>query len=270
MTKIFSNLLLNSLTVNKVAKDLAGQRFGKLKVLSISHKKRSSYWCCKCDCGSQVIIREWCLLNGTRTTCGCVGHKTNLKHGQSGRTRTKEYYTWCSMVGRCQNPNLPMYKRYGGRGITVCERWRNSYETFLSDLGKAPSKKHSIERINNDGNYEPGNCKWATNDEQQRNRQGVILVTHNNLTLPLSDWCNRLKLNRSTVRKYLNNGKTFPDIINSYKTRPHKIPNIAEVIIIKTFLKEGISHRVIAKEFLLGHQTVYKIAKNKTHKDIAA
>lgn len=151
-------------------KNLLGNRYGKLvavKYLGIVY--RYARWECKCDCGGTIEVRSSHLILGDTTHCGCIPH-TNKTHGER-QARSKEYAAWCGMKGRCYRLNHPRYKDWGGRGIRVCDRWINSYENFLADMGRAPSPTHSIDRINNDGNYEPGNCRWATVQEQNKNKR---------------------------------------------------------------------------------------------------
>ena len=139
---------------------------GKLRVLwpSLSARKPQR-WVCKCDCGNRVELTDRVILGGKTKSCGCDHHwKT---HGQSD---TVEYQTWRSMLKRCENPKYHNYRLYGGRGVKVCERW-HQFENFFADMGPRPSDKHSIDRINNDGNYEPGNCRWATWSEQRLNQR---------------------------------------------------------------------------------------------------
>ncbi len=148
-----------------------------------------------------------------------VGHR--FKHGESrgAGALTAEYITWCSIIGRCHCPTNHKYPRYGGRGITMCARWRNSFEDFLADMGRRPSSKHSIDRIDNDGNYEPGNCRWATASEQVRNSTTAKL---NEQSIPII-WDRRrqgathdviaaeLGVDRSTISLVLR-GKLWSDI----------------------------------------------------------
>jgi hypothetical protein len=164
--------------------DLTGQRFGRLTVLSFvgQDKHRSALWLCRCVCGKEKVVRGYCLRNGDTKSCDCLLRELSaqkgalhIKHGHMcGYKPTPEYNSWQAMRQRCLDPNN---KHYGARGITVCDRWQgeNGFENFYADMGEKPEPKHlySIDRINNDGHYEPGNCRWATAAEQTRNRRPV-------------------------------------------------------------------------------------------------
>lgn len=154
-------------------------RTGKLVSLCRAYDPRLGSWLniCRCDCGKMSSVRIHNLKSGNTKSCGCEKSCRTEIHG---RSRTVEYACWSSMISRCYNPNVESYINYGGRGIIVCPRWRNSFASFFEDMGKRPQGL-SIERINNEGHYEPSNCKWATRKEQQNNRRygkGLILV-HN-------------------------------------------------------------------------------------------
>ena len=148
--------------------NLESRRFGKLSVVEKTENMGTrTAWICICDCGNKKKVRTNDLLRGKTKSCGCEERKT---HGNRRVGNTSpEYNSWVAMKSRCFDSNSVHYNRYGGRGITVCERWM-SFENFLSDMGEKPTNNHSIERINNDGNYEPSNCKWASKIEQSRNR----------------------------------------------------------------------------------------------------
>jgi hypothetical protein len=159
--------------------DLMGQRFGKWTVIGkATHQGWSPRCLCRCECGVERAVRTQKLLSGLAKTCGASGCRLSKTHVTHGGWRTKEYRTWHNLKCRCLNPNNKDFPQYGGRGITVCERWVNSFEAFLEDMGHAPTKEHSIDRKNGDGPYSPENCRWATKKEQVLNRKTSVPVEH--------------------------------------------------------------------------------------------
>lgn len=158
----------------KRVKDIAGNTYGRLKVISYEglNKFKVSLWKCLCECGNYTTVAKSDLLPGHTVSCGCKSkeHQSTfgIKHGLS-RVGNKTYKSWECMRSRCNNSNHKNYKYYGGRGIVICERW-NSFENFLEDMGERPEGK-TLDRIKVNGNYEPNNCKWSTYKEQSLNKR---------------------------------------------------------------------------------------------------
>lgn len=160
--------------------EMTGLRYGRLLVIGNAGKTahRQMLWACRCDCGGQSVVAGGDLRRGKITSCGCQrierSIEVNTKHGHAARAGSPpspEYEAWHSMQQRCYNPNVRGFENYGGRGITVCERWRDSFGNFLADMGMRPSDEHSIDRKDNERGYGPDNCRWSTAKEQANNRR---------------------------------------------------------------------------------------------------
>lgn len=203
--------------------DLLGQRFGYWTVISeVGIKGNAMFWECLCDCGKISELNGCNLRRGSTKSCGC--HKAELMgkksttHGDTvGGVAKKEFKAWSAIVNRCTKPRDSAYHHYGGRGITVCDEWRGCYSKFLADMGRAPTPKHSVERIDNDKGYYKENCKWATHKEQCRNRRSNRYFTHDDRTKIIGDWAKELRINRGIIGWHLKQGKTFAWIYNKYK-----------------------------------------------------
>ena len=154
-------------------KDLTGLRVGRWLVLGFSHRDHRwgrylAMWNCRCSCGAERAVLAMHLSTGKTTSCGCAA-------GTHRMTKSDVYIIWVQMIGRCHRPKTFRYRDYGGRGIIVCDRWRRSFSDFYADIGPRPTKQHTIDRLNVDGNYEPGNVRWATAAEQNQNQRRTKL-----------------------------------------------------------------------------------------------
>ncbi len=184
---------------------MLGMRFERLTVIAPaeptyrSDGKSRRRWKCRCDCGNETVVLQTCLRSGDTRSCGCLYRELlvsdRLTHGQS---KTRLYTVWTHMKQRCFNPNDDRYADYGGRGITVCDAWRESFEIFLQDMGPRPLG-HTLDRIDNDGNYEPANCRWATAAEQARNKRNNIIVEWRGARMTLKDAAQLKGIHPATV-----------------------------------------------------------------------
>ena len=185
---------------------ITGNRIGRWTVIGPSFITGGrTHTPCECSCGNRRDVVSAELKRGHSTMCRSCG-ETIIKHGESHRTT--EYNAWKSMTQRCTNPNHVSWKNYGGRGIRVCDRWRESFESFLSDMGRKPSRHHSLDRKEVDGDYTPDNCRWATQSEQNRNTQRSRLLTFQDRTMTIADWADRLRIPYDTLFQRLRRGWT--------------------------------------------------------------
>lgn len=178
---------------NKATVDLSGKKYGKLMVVGFAGYfpmggRPHAAWWCRCECG--LIVRPYATnLQRHTTSCGCAA----VKHGAARRGgKSPLYNVWQSMIRRCHTTSEKGYRNYGARGIRVCERWRHSFPNFLADMGERPTEKHTLDRIDNDGNYEPGNCRWATRSVNNNNTRRNVYLTLNGETHTLTQWSRKL------------------------------------------------------------------------------
>lgn len=200
------------------AKDLTGRVVGRLTVLEFSGTSRTKsrthrLWKCKCICGNVVTVSTSNLSSreGAVKSCGCLQadavRAAVQKHGMTG---TPEYKIWAGMWKRCTNENCRAYKYYGARGIFVCERWSN-FENFFADMGRRPSERHSIDRIDNKGPYDLANCRWTLGRMQANNKSDTRIVEFNGKALALSEWCRQMEISYKMVHSRLAQGWTLEE-----------------------------------------------------------
>lgn len=202
--------------------DLTGIQFKYLFVLRRvkDDKNYNTRWLCECTCGRRHIIYGDNLRRRPETSCGCVKGdkitKRKIKHGHS-MNKTAEYRAWGAMINRCYNPIESKSKRhYYDKNITVCDRWLKSFDNFFLDMGKRPSDKHSLDRIDVYGNYEPNNCRWATIEVQANNKTINVWFEHDGVKMTQSNWAKLFNVNVNAIRFHLKKGKQFSEIYNHF------------------------------------------------------
>lgn len=185
---------------------IAGLRFGRLVTLADAGRSADKHrlWLCRCDCGSEVVRQSNVLKASSTPSCGCAARDIHAKHGYRG---TPTYRSWQSAIYRCHNQDSKDYPRYGALGISVCDKWRNSFESFLDDMGERPDGTTLDRHPNNVGNYEPGNCRWATNTEQARNKKKSVYVIWRGIKTHLADVADDLGISYGAAFMRLKRGK---------------------------------------------------------------
>ncbi len=192
-------------------RDLTGQRFGRLvvKCLAGRDKYGGALWMCICDCGNITTPYGSSLTTGDTRSCGCLSRELTAKRGHSsathGMSNSKVWKAWKMMRQRCANPNNKNYSDYGGRGIKVCDRW-NSFDAFLADMGEPPTPDHTLDRINTNGDYEPGNCRWSTMKEQCNNRRSNRVIVYLGESKTMTEWAEKFGMRDNVLLKRLKSG----------------------------------------------------------------
>ncbi len=193
--------------------DMIGKTFGRLTVIEKDESRKDrAFFVCRCECGNIKSIYMNHLKSGSTTSCGCYRKEQFssrlTKHGMSN---TKIYRVWSGMIERCTYKKHKTYNDYGGRGIVVCDEWLESFENFYSwSCENGYEEGLTIERINNNGNYEPDNCKWVTLDDQRYNKRNTVIITINGVSKNLKEWSEELNIKLSTLRDRYYRRKTFP------------------------------------------------------------
>jgi hypothetical protein len=255
--------------------DITGHKYGRLTVLEHLgvRERRTHYWKCQCECGSIIEVSGSNLRSGKSKSCGCISKECswNKKHG---KTKSVEYAIWNSMKMRCNNLNNDSYDYYGGRGIKVCERWANSFENFYEDMGKRPEGM-SIDRIDVNADYCPENCRWATVEEQSRNKRDNVYIEYKGERKILSDWAKELNMSVPALSNRLNKyGYTIEEAFNtkingskSSKLSGEKNPmsklNIENVKEIKILLMQGEKILNLAKKYDVSITAISNIKNGK-------
>lgn len=204
--------------------DITGHTYGKLTVIKRAGKNRFGQylWECSCECGNNAVVPLVSMRTGKTKSCGCL-KGTNASHGHSRKGKiTVEYSTWTNLRKRCFNRADKKFADYGGRGITVCDRWANSFEAFFADMGERPSPAHSIDRIDNDGPYSPDNCRWATRAQQASNKRvpkNTVYITLGAVTKTIPEWSDITGLSQPLIRSRLKRGWAVERILTQ---KPHR------------------------------------------------
>lgn len=207
-----------------MSESLKGRRFGRLKAIRpVQVPITVLRWECRCDCGKTIVTSANALKAGATKSCGCYRKdvqrarlKALTKHGAARRDyKTPEYITWLAINARCYNPNSEMFSAYGGRGITVCSRWRRNFSAFLQDMGQKPGKRFTIERINNNLGYSPKNCRWATYSEQMRNTRRTRIISLDDKAMCLTDWSEKTGIPMKTIHRRLAAGWSARDALTT-------------------------------------------------------
>lgn len=199
------------------AKDISiGEKYGRWIVESLPFNQSGrKHVMCRCECDVLKSVRVAKLFDGTSKSCGCLARDLLVTHGLTSKARrrfSREYWIWNMIVQRCTNPKVKNWTDYGGRGIQVCDQWL-SFENFHADMGERPSSGHSIERRNNDGNYTPENCFWATRMDQGKNKRNNHYLTIRGESLHLAEWARRYNIQHTTILARLRYGWSVEDAI---------------------------------------------------------
>lgn len=232
-----------------------GETFNRLTVVGPAPSRGGARWQCRCVCGNELSVRRRFVLSGGTQSCGCLRDEKSrarrLKHDKSG---TREYRSWAAAKTRCYNPRQRAWPDYGGRGITMCDDWRNSFEAFLRDMGPCP-EGHSIDRIDVNGNYEPGNCRWAPDEIQANNKTNNRILELNGERHTVQEWARIKGVPRERINARLKRGWTVADAltVEGDATRHRYITHGAATLPLKEWARRsGLSKETIAYRLKTG------------------
>lgn len=205
--------------------DRTGMRYGRLTVLSLdrrvfrsSRQGYANYWKCLCDCGSETQVHQSNLVSGNTTSCGCKSSRLTIgdRVTTHGMSKTPTYASWSAMKDRCYQETHKEFKRYGAVGITVCRRWKNSFENFLMDMGERPFGR-SLERVNVNKGYSPSNCIWATNEQQANNRRSNRFIKLGKELMTLAQWSKKTGIPAATIARRISRGWDVKRALGEWK-----------------------------------------------------
>lgn len=246
--------------------EMKGKRYGRLVGLEYAG---GGYWLFQCDCGNIHKANGAQVRIGNIVSCGCYA-KEYLKSMSNNlakhlKYKTPEYKAWQAMKCRCLHPSHPSYMNYGGRGITICERWQQSFENFLADMGQKPTPKHSLDRIDNDGGYCPENCRWATYKEQHNNTRKNVYLTHDGVTHSIVEWCDIYDIPRDIAYGRYRSGRTFEEIFN--KQNPARKITDEEIKAIK---RDGLTVKTFYQRFgkKISKSLIWQIKSERIYRNI--
>jgi len=224
---------------------MIGKKFGKWTVLRFSHQyDKYLYWECRCKCRKTRIIKENDLKSGCITFCRCKTAKNlQSRYDMHGKSSWPECKVWRGMKSRCNDKDNPNFVYYGGRGISVCKSWQRSFENFINDMGRRPSSDYSIDRIDNDGNYEPNNCRWATAAVQANNRRNSRILTFDGKSLNVKQWAKTTEISYYEILRRLNEGWPVEQAL--YAPKVSKVPKVREFKIDNTMIGKRFNKLVV-------------------------
>lgn len=255
-----------------------GDRFGAWTVLGrLPNKGYNKQLLCRCDCGAEKAVYVSCLVAGRSSGCVACGHKRRASRPRTSLRSSPEYKSWCHMKGRCLSPSNPKYPDYGGRGIRVCEQWaaRDGFKSFLEDMGQKPSKAHSVDRIDNDGHYEPGNCRWATRREQANNTRVNTFIEIDGRRATIAQWADEFGIGSDVISKRIGIGWS-PEraVTEPLKTRGERHPGArftdADVLEVLRLLRAGVRQQDIADRFGVHNSQISMIKMGKAWAHLSA
>lgn len=236
-------------------KDMSGQRFGRLVVRSFAGigEDHTALWNCVCDCGNETVVRGYSLRRGHTQSCGCFnGYAASVRNSTHGETKTRLYKCWQGMKSRCYYERNIAYDRYGGRGIQVCDEWRDDFEAFRDwALKNGYSDELTLDRIDTNGHYEPSNCRWATMVEQNRNRRDNVIVEHDGEIQTEAEWAAKVGISKSSMSKRLQRWKVSDAVTQA--SRGIKVEHNGEEKSLKEWAKiTGIPYNTLKTRYFRG------------------